>query len=564
MKTIGCSLLFVLLMLKGFAQPLGYQYGKVITINSAVVTGTNNLTDFPFLFKVTDPDLRSVSNGGNVSNSNGYDIIFTDVTCASTLKHDVEKYNPVTGELICWIKIPSLNYSTNTTIHIYYGNATVTVPTSTTQAWSSDYNCVLHLSNNPTGSAPQMLDATSAANSGTCLGSMTATNSVSGKIGSALLFDEIDDGIAITDFDYTQSFTISFWFYLTEVNGTSYQYMCSHGSFSTANSTNIYIGEDNLAFATDRSMLKNIFQDSNDGTSTSGLDATTAYVNSFWHYYTFVVGNSGGATVYVDGVQKAYLGFLGGNTYDPATNIFLGCRSDLSSTRYLGGMLDEFRILSEPRSADWIATEYTNQNSPATYYSVGSQITATALCVILPIELTSFEASPSENNIELRWETASEKNNAYFAIEKSRTGVTFTEIGRLKGAGTSSHQHKYSFTDAEPFEGLSYYRLKQIDIHGENEYSEILAVSVKNNPEEVSLFPNPSEGKINLKFPQKIMSTLQRLLVFDETGIIVYEKYFQGKHSENTMELDLSHLHKGFYFIEIETAKTSRIKFILR
>lgn len=564
MKKIGCSLLFVLLMLKGFTQPLGYQYGKVISINSAVVTGTNNLSDFPFLFKVTDPDLRSVSNGGNVSSVNGYDIIFTDVTCASTLKHDLEKYNPVTGELTCWIKIPSLNYSTNTTIHIYYGNATVTVPTSTTQTWSSDYSCVLHLGNNPAGTAPQMLDATSAANSGTCLGSMTATNSVTGKIGSALLFDEIDDGISITDFDYTQSFTISFWFHLTEVNGTSYQYMYSHGNFGTTNSANIYIGEDNLAFTTDRNMLKNIFQDSNDGTSTSGLDATTAYVNSFWHYYAFVVGNSGGATVYVDGIQKAYLSILGGNSYDPATNIFLGCRSDLNSSRYLGGMLDEFRILSEPRSADWIATEYTNQNSPATYYSVGSQITATALCVILPIELTSFKASTAEHEVELKWETASEKNNAHFAIEKSGNGTTFHEIGRLKGAGTSSSHNKYSFTDVDPFDGLNYYRLKHVDMNGQNDYSEIVAVSIKKNPEEVCLFPNPSEGKIHLKFPEKNRSTSHQLLVFDETGTAVYERYFSGKESGNVLELDLAHLHKGFYFIQIEGLRTSRIKLVLK
>ena len=61
-----------------FSQPIGYQYGKVITINSAVVSGTLNLTDFPFLLKVTDPDLRTIGNGGFVYSSSGYDIIFTD------------------------------------------------------------------------------------------------------------------------------------------------------------------------------------------------------------------------------------------------------------------------------------------------------------------------------------------------------------------------------------------------------------------------------------------------------------------------------------------------------
>jgi hypothetical protein len=120
MKLFSLISIFILISIKSIAQPLGYSYGKVITINSAIVTGTNNLTDFPLLYSVTDPDLRTIVNGGKVTNSSGYDIVFTDATCLTTLKHEVEEYNPLTGKLVCWIKIPTLNYSINTIIHNGY------------------------------------------------------------------------------------------------------------------------------------------------------------------------------------------------------------------------------------------------------------------------------------------------------------------------------------------------------------------------------------------------------------------------------------------------------------
>jgi len=563
MKNIHGFFLLIGLSLKIIGQPFGYQYGKVITINSAVVSGTNNLSDFPFLFKVIDADLRSVANGGYVSSNNGYDILFTDASCGLLLQHDLEKYDPINGELVCWIRLPTLNYTVNTQIHIYYGNPTVTVPTSTPQTWSADFSCVLHLGNNPTTVAPQMLDATSAANSGTCQGSMTATNSVAGKIGTALQFDEVDDAVSIADFDYTQSFTISFWFYLSEVNGIAYQYMFSHGNFSAQHSTNIYIGEDNVAFAPDQSMLKNIFQDSNDGTNTSGLDATTAFVNSFWHYYTFVVGNSGGATVYVDGIQRAYLSILGGNAYNPTTNIFLGARSDLNVNRFLGGQMDEFRILNVPRSADWVATEYNNQNSPATYYSLSAQTSASIQCLVLPVELIYFSAESDGARVELKWETASEKNNYYFTVERCLNGIDFKNISNVPGAGTTTKHHNYTYIDESPLSGVSYYRLKQTDYNGRENNSRIAVVSLPDMEEEILITPNPSDGEIVLQLPKKFTLLKREISIFNEMGALVYTSVLNEGKDSNKYELNLNHLGRGFYYLQVNELTPKRYKFIL-
>ena len=99
-----------------------YSYGKKITIDNTKVSGSSSLTDFPVLISFTDNNLRSTSNSGNVHSSNGYDITFKNNSGTTVLSHEIEKYDPTTGELIAWVKVPSLSATTDTEINMYYGN----------------------------------------------------------------------------------------------------------------------------------------------------------------------------------------------------------------------------------------------------------------------------------------------------------------------------------------------------------------------------------------------------------------------------------------------------------
>lgn len=542
-----------------FSQPYGYLYGKSLTISSGVVTGTNNLVDFPILLHITDLDLRSTINGGDVYNINGYDIIFTASECTSNLNHQVEKYDPVTGELVCWVRLPVLNYSVNTVINIYYGNPTVVIPTSSPNTWSGDYSSVLHLSDSPLNAAPQMVDGSGNLNSGTCIGSMTGTNSTTGKIAGGILFDENDDGISLNDFDYTQSFTISFWFKVNEVNGTSFQYMYSHGNFGTFNSCNTYFGESLLAYVPDQQMLKTIFQDSNDATNTSGLDAGTTFVDGIWHYYALVVGNLGGATVYVDGVQIANISFLGGNTYNPATSIYWGCRSDLNSTRYLGGMLDECRILNVPRSADWLATEFTNQNNAASNFTLGAATSASIICEILPIELIRFNAINDGDKNTIEWATALETNNDYFEVEHSENSINFNSFAKVKGAGNSSHTNFYSCIDTDLTHNITYYRLKQVDLDGRYSYSSIITASNKMTNSQIKVFPNPFNEIITVEFNKINQECNSKIKIFNELGQIIRSFNVIGKKMEF---IDLSDLSAGVYLLDITNYTNTKLKIV--
>lgn len=114
---------------------------------------------------------------------------------------------------------------------------------------------------------------------------------------------------------------------------------------------------------------------------------------------------------------------------------------------------------------------------------------------VLPIELTSFAAFCKEKYILLEWETASERNNDYFVIERSIDGIHFISVGTVQAVGNSTTPQNYQFEDFQVNSGKVYYRLKQIDDDGQYSYSSVVLTDCKSsslsNPL-ISIYPNPA------------------------------------------------------------------------
>jgi hypothetical protein len=108
----------------------------------------------------------------------------------------------------------------------------------------------------------------------------------------------------------------------------------------------------------------------------------------------------------------------------------------------------------------------------------------------LPVTLLYFTARQNNNRVTLYWATASETDNNYFSIEKSRDGQQFNEAGRVAGAGTSVKKLTYQFNDDFPSGGASYYRLKQVDLDGTFTYSKTVKVS-SDVTSALRVYPNP-------------------------------------------------------------------------
>lgn len=121
-------------------------------------------------------------------------------------------------------------------------------------------------------------------------------------------------------------------------------------------------------------------------------------------------------------------------------------------------------------------------------------------CVILPVELTDLRARCEGGRTALRWTTASEHANSGFFIQRSDDGAQWKDIGWVNGAGTSTQSINYLFSDPEPLaKRLVFYRLRQIDLDGAEELSEVVYVKdCESSGGELRLVPNPVEDIVNL------------------------------------------------------------------
>jgi fibronectin-binding autotransporter adhesin len=132
------------------------------------------------------------------------------------------------------------------------------------------------------------------------------------------------------------------------------------------------------------------------------------------------------------------------------------------------------------------ATSGVTTIAPTTYFALGYQN------AVLPITLTSFQAVLNQAQVDLTWTTATERNNAFFTVERAGADLKFDSIGFVPGAGDSQEALHYASVDYSPLRGISYYRLKQTDFDGTATYSKLS--KVENNASGMHIFqvfPNP-------------------------------------------------------------------------
>jgi hypothetical protein len=175
----------------------------------------------------------------------------------------------------------------------------------------------------------------------------------------------------------------------------------------------------------------------------------------------------------------AQLAYYGGDNDGASSNLVTqsACTPPLTLTTYLGGRSDGFdRKVLQQVICDGITP--------------------------LPIELVSFGATCEEEGVLLAWSTASELNNDHFTIERSSDVEHWEEVGIVPGAGNSFSLLHYSLVDEAPMSGIAYYRLKQTDLDGTFEHSDMVpAQCAKGNTLNALLYPNPTLEDITLEIP---------------------------------------------------------------
>lgn len=188
-------------------------------------------------------------------------------------------------------------------------------------------------------------------------------------------------------------------------------------------------------------------------------------------------------------------------------------------------------------------TDAAGQTSAATTYTV-------SFTQALPVTLVAFSGTyqAGKGNI-LSWSTAAEKNNAFFAIERSTDAQLFETIGKVAGMGTTTARNAYVFTDASPAAGTCYYRLRQVDADGTYRYSRTIAVRSAAAAPGLRLYPNPVVAELNYEAEGHVQSVQVRTL----SGSVV----LTGQAGQR---LDVSRLPAGMYLMEVQTAEGQRLR----
>ena len=335
----------------------GWSDRTAITIHHTKVSGSSSLSNFPVLVSVTNASLATVANGGNVGLTNGSDILFTASDGATKLNHEIEQYNPATGQLIAWVQVPSLSAAADTVIYIYYGNAAASNQQNASAVWDSNYMGVWHLANGTTLNAG---DSTANANNG----SATSVSPTSGEIDGAGAFNGSPGNISIptsASLSPTSALTLSAWINLNSASGM-YVPLANWDDVD-GNLRTWFLWIDNGTPA---------FYISHDGSGAPNITATNNPLSANSWYYLTGTFDGNQMNFYINGANVGALSSPGGiATNSQPTYIGKG-RLDLT-TLFFNGVIDEVRVSKSARSAAWIATEYNNQSAPSTFLSLGSQ-----------------------------------------------------------------------------------------------------------------------------------------------------------------------------------------------
>lgn len=174
----------------------------------------------------------------------------------------------------------------------------------------------------------------------------------------------------------------------------------------------------------------------------------------------------------------------------------------------------------------------------------------------LPVELLSFNAIYNDKKVDLTWTTATEINNDYFTIEKTKDGSTFETVSTVDGSGNSSSIIEYSDKDYAPYEGLSYYRLAQTDFNGEKHYSALVPVNYTMSDDGFTIYPNPASDAssvvMNLSFNegQEVL-----VVVRDIQGKEFYSKVIVTTQNNELIAVDPEHKIAAGVYIVIATSE---------
>ncbi len=340
--------------LDAYVPPVAHR--KPIVLQGSKIAGAE--TDFPVWIDLADTDIASRAR------QDGTDIFFTDAS-GTPLDYEIEHWDRQAPELQAWVRIPSLA-NADTTIYVEYGLLAKASPPNPTGVFRSSFAAVWHLDDALTTST--VVDTTTARN-GTAM-NLATTAQVPGQLAGGITFD----GTNTSHIDFANPFTGGTAASAHTISAWVQQKTTSHTSSIVVMGTN---GTDNARF---------LYGFAGNG---HGSNVGIGYYNDDWYpgapdiesatVWTYVVWMSKGNHenhVFVNGAEIAGSPHnVAGNPATSGNSGYIGYAPSPAFGLDNGflGTIDELRIATVMRDGPWVATEYNNQSSPSTFYTVGAE-----------------------------------------------------------------------------------------------------------------------------------------------------------------------------------------------
>ncbi len=332
---------------------------RAIDIVDAEVAGGPHV-DFPLLVSFSDPWLRDALRGGEVARPDGFDLYFTaDQAGTQRLAHEIERYEPTTGGLVAWVKVPALGATT--TIYVHCGDPMIAASQQDAPAvWSAGYELVMHMG--------AIADGTGQT---TTFDTVTTAQPV-GQIEGAHTFDGIDDriivgSVAAIDDVFAGGGTSEGWFYANTIGENGFGRFFDKG----------HINGWSMSLDVTAQTLALVYGSASTGWG-EWLGATNVVTFDSWHHAAIVFDSDSSANdpqLYIDGVQTSVRELVtpsGATDSDASFDLYVG--NQITNDRTFDGQLDELRLSTVARSSDWLLTQYRNQARPDLFITVGPRL----------------------------------------------------------------------------------------------------------------------------------------------------------------------------------------------
>ena len=290
---------------------------------------------------------------------------------------------------------------------------------------------------------------------------------------------------------------------------------------------------------------------------------TETSLSSHWITPTtgFVEKFSGSKSFYYD--SWTYIELTDGFNWDGTSNIVVAINtfgdvlpSDRSFcmqnsdplARYYGTQSGEISLNSNKIPSSGAGT--------STIFRADIKFCKDASTIILPIELSKFEAKCHNDKVYIIWTTSSEKDNEAFIIERSSNAVDFIEIARIGGYGNSIEAINYQYTDESPDSGDNYYRLVQIDIDGTRTQSEIIVAKCHDNKlddMQVEAYPNPFNDELTISL-YNFDGQNTTIEIFDMLGKIVKSISVLNPSNYHEITISIDGLPQAAYNLRVSAS----------